>query len=38
MQYTCKVATNIKEATQLVETGFEYVAEKDGIMIFRKRK
>ena len=37
-EYTCKVATNIKEATQLVETGFEYVAEKDGIMIFRKRK
>ncbi len=37
-EYTCKTATNIKEATQLVETGFEYVAEKDGIMIFKKRK
>ena len=37
-EYHCKVATTIKEATQLIETGFEYVTEKDGIMIFRKRK
>jgi integrase len=36
--YTCKTATNIKEATQLIEAGFTYVAEKDEIMLFRKRK
>ena len=37
-EYHCKTATNIKEATQLIETGFEYVAEKDGTMLFKKRK
>ncbi|MHC3130005.1 MAG: site-specific integrase [Candidatus Bathyarchaeota archaeon] len=37
-EYHCKTATNIKEATQLIETGFEYVAEKDEIALFRKRK
>jgi integrase len=37
-EYTCKTATNIKEATQLIEAGFTYVAEKDEIMLFRKHK
>jgi integrase len=37
-EYHCKTATNIKEATNLIENGFEYVAEKDGTMLFRKRK
>jgi integrase len=37
-EYHCKVAITVKEATQLIEKGFEYVAEKEGIMIFRKRK
>jgi integrase len=37
-EYTCKTATNIKEATQLIETGFEYVAEIDETLLFRKRK
>jgi len=37
-EYHCKVATTVKEATQLIEKGFEYVTEKDGTMIFRKRK
>jgi len=36
--YHCKTATNVKEATQLIENGFEYVAEKDGTMMFKKRK
>jgi len=36
--YVCKTATNIKEATQLIENGFEYITEKDNIMLFRKRK
>ena len=37
-EYTCKTANNITEATKLIEIGFEYIAEKDGAMIFRKRK
>jgi integrase len=37
-EYHCKVATSVKEATRLIEKGFEYVTEKDGIMIFRKCK
>jgi len=37
-EYHCKVATTVKEATQLIEKGFEYVTEKDGIMMFKKRK
>jgi integrase len=37
-QYTCKVAKNINEISQLVEAGFEYVTELDGNKIFRKRK
>jgi integrase len=37
-EYHCKTATNVKEATQLIETGFEYVTEIDGIKLFRKRK
>jgi hypothetical protein len=37
-EYTCKTATNVKEATQLIENGFEYVQEIDGIRLYRKRK
>ena len=37
-EYHCKTATNIAEATQLIENGFEYITEKDDIMLFRKRK
>ena len=37
-EYHCKTATNIKEATQLIETGFEYIQEIDGIRLYRKRK
>ena len=37
-EYHCKTANNIKEATQLIENGFEYITEKDGTMLFRKRK
>jgi integrase len=36
--YTCKVAQNIEQATDLIENGFEYVTEIDGIKLFRKRK
>ncbi len=37
-EYTCKVANNLKEATDLIEHGFHYVTEMDGIKIFKKRK
>jgi hypothetical protein len=33
-----KVAKTVKEACQLVETGFEYVCEMDDVKIFRKLK
>ena len=36
--YICKIAETIEEACQLIESGFEYVTEMDGIKIFRKRK
>jgi hypothetical protein len=34
----CKVASNLEEAVELVEAGFEYVTEVEGKKIFRKRK
>jgi integrase len=37
-EYHCKTASTIKEATQLIENGFEYVTEIDGTKLFRKRK
>ena len=36
--YTCKVATNLKEASELIEAGYEYVCEMDSQKLFRKRK
>jgi len=38
--YTCKVAQNVEQATQLIEAGFEYVTGEynDGGKLFRKRK
>ena len=37
-EYTCRTAINTEEAKPLIEAGFQYIAEKDGIMLFRKRK
>jgi len=37
-EWTCRTATNVKESTQLIEDGFEYVTEQDGLKLFRKRK
>jgi hypothetical protein len=37
-EYTCKTATNIEEATDLIEAGFQYITEMEGIKLFRKRK
>jgi len=36
--YTCKVDQNVEQATDLIENGFEYVTEMDGLELFRKRK
>jgi len=37
-EYTCKTATNLEQATQLIENGFEYITDMDGLKLFRKRK
>ena len=37
-EYICKVANTIEEAKELIEVGFEYICEFDGIKAFRKRK
>jgi integrase len=36
--FTCKVAQTSDEAKQLIESGFEYVMQKDSLAYFRKRK
>jgi integrase len=36
--YVCKTAKTIQEDTQLIENGFQYVTERDGLKLFRKRK
>jgi len=36
--YTCKIAQNVEQATELIENGFEYITEIDGTKLFRKRK
>jgi integrase len=36
--WTCRTAKDINEASQLIEAGFEYVTEMDGIKLFKKRK
>jgi hypothetical protein len=36
--YICKVAQNVEQATGLIESGFEYVTEMNGLGSFRKRK
>jgi len=36
-QYISKVATTVDEARELIEAGFEYVCDMDGVKIFRKK-
>ena len=36
--WICKVASTVNEATPLIEQGFEYVTDVDGLKLFRKRK
>ncbi len=37
-EYTVKTATNVKEAAELLEAGFTYIQDIDGIKLYRKRK
>jgi integrase len=37
-EYTVRTATNVKEATDLLEHGFTYIQDIDGTKIYRKRK
>jgi hypothetical protein len=36
--YVSRVAKDVQELCQLVEAGFEYVTDMDGVKVFRKRK
>ena len=37
-EFICKTAKTVQEAAQLIEAGFEYVCEIDGVKLFRKRR
>lgn len=37
-EYVCKVAETVEEAKELIEAGFEYVTDINGIKLFRKLK
>lgn len=37
-EYNSKVAKTLKEATELIEAGFEYVTDFNGAKLFRRRK
>ena len=36
--FVCKVAKTVEEATELIESGFEFVVDVEGEKLFRKRK
>jgi hypothetical protein len=36
--FTCKAAGNVDDAMKLIELGFNFVCEFDGIKLFKKRK
>jgi hypothetical protein len=37
-EYVSAVARNVDEARKLIECGFEYICDVDGVKLFRKRK
>jgi len=37
-EYICKAAKTVKEAKELIEAGFEYVTEMNGVKLFKKLK
>ncbi|MEM3692769.1 MAG: hypothetical protein QXI39_01950 [Candidatus Bathyarchaeia archaeon] len=36
--FICKTTSSVEEAKPLIEAGFDYVCDIDGIKLFRKRK
>ena len=36
--YVCKAAKTVEQAAELIEAGFEYVCEIEGVKLFRKRR
>jgi integrase len=36
--YVCKVSQSVEQDKEFIENGFEYVTDRDGLKIFRKRK
>ena len=36
--FTCRIAQTQDDIKQLIEAGFDYVTQKDGLAYFRKRK
>jgi hypothetical protein len=37
-EYVCKIAKTVDDAKNLVEDGFDYVTDIEGMKLFRKRK
>ena len=37
-EYVCKVARTVDQAKEIIEDGFDYVTDVDGVKLFRKRK
>jgi len=37
-EYTCRTSQNIEQDAQLIENGFEFITERDGLKLYRKRK
>lgn len=37
-EWASRVATNIDQDQALIDNGFEYVTEREGMKVFRKRK
>lgn len=37
-EYICKAAKTVEQASELIEAGFEYVCDIEGVKLFRKRK
>jgi len=36
--FTCRAAKTLEEASELIEAGFDYVTDVEGVKLFRKRK
>jgi hypothetical protein len=37
-QWICRTSTTIEEDAKLIENGFQYVTERNGVKLYRKRK